>query len=88
MDKADFTFLVTSFLYALLVMVERMGLITDLVILDLFAILLWGVLLTTTVVKARYYLRRASNMMNIIGIILAALVFILSIINFINSLNH
>ena len=70
MDKADFSFLVASFLYALLVMVERMGLITDPVILDLFAILLWGEFLTTTVVKARYYLRRASNMMSIIGVVL------------------
>ncbi len=88
MDKADFSFLVASFLYALLVMVERLGLITDPAILDLFAILLWGVLLTTTVVKSRYYLRRASNVLSIIGVVLAALVFILSIFNFINSLNH
>lgn len=88
MDKADFSFLVASFLYALLVMVERLGLITDPVILDLFAILLWGVLLTTTVVKSRYYLRRASNVLSIIGVVLAALVFILSIFNFINLLNH
>ena len=88
MDKADFSFLVASFLYALLVMVDRLGLITDPAILDLFAILLWGVLLTTTVVKARFYLRKASNMLSIIGIILAAMVFFLSIFNFINSLNH
>lgn len=88
MDKADFSFLVASFLYALLVMVERLGLITDPAILDLFAILLWGVLLTTTVVKAKYYLKKASNMLSIIGIILAAMVFFLSIFNFINSLNH
>ena len=88
MDKADFSFLVASFLYALLVMVDRLGLITDPAILDLFAILLWGVLLTTTVVKAKYYLKKASNMLSIIGIILAAMVFFLSIFNFINSLNH
>lgn len=88
MDKADFSFLVASFLYALLVMVERIGFITDPVILDLFAILLWGVLLTTTVVKARFYLRRANNVLSIIGVVLAAMVFFLSIFNFINSLNH
>lgn len=88
MDKADFSFLVASFSYALLVMVERIGLITDPIILDLFAILLWGVLLTTTVVKARYYLRRANNVLSIIGVVLAAMVFFLSIFNFINSLNH
>lgn len=88
MDKADFSFLVASFLYALLVMVERLGLITDPAILDLFAILLWGVLLTTTVVKARFYLRRASNVLSIISVVLAAMVFFLSIFNFINSLNQ
>ena len=88
MDKADFSLLVASFSYALLVMVERIGLITDPIILDLFAILLWGVLLTTTVVKARYYLRRANNVLSIIGVVLAAMVFFLSIFNFINSLNH
>ena len=87
MDKADFSFLVASFLYSMLVMAERIGLITDSVILDLFAILLWGILLITTVIKAKYYLRRASNMLSIIGVILAAIVFILSNFNFINLLN-
>jgi len=88
MDRADFSFLVASFFYALLVMVERIGFITDPAILELFAILLWGVFLTTTVVKARYYLRRASNVLSIIGVILAALVFFLSIFNFIKFLNY
>ena len=87
MDKADFSFLVASFFYAMLVMAERIGLITDSAVLDLFAILLWGVLFITTVIKAKYYLRRASNMLSIIGVILAAIVFILSIFNFINLLN-
>ena len=88
MDRADFSFLVASFLYTLLVVAERIGLILDPIILDLFAILLCGVLLTTTAVKVKYYLRRASNVLGIIGVVLAALVFFLSIFIFVKSLNY
>ena len=80
MDKADFTFLVTSFLYMVLAIVERLGLLPDTLILDFAFAFLWGVLLITTGVKARFYLLAAGKFINTAGFMLALLVFILSIV--------
>ena len=80
MDKADFTFLVTSFLYMTLAVIERLGLLPDTLILDFAFAFLWGILFITTGVKARFYLQTANKPVNIIGFILTLLVFALSIV--------
>ena len=80
MDKADFTFLFTSLLYMVLAIVERLGLLPDILILDFAFAFLWGILLITTGVKARFYLQTANKPVNVIGIILALLVFVSSIV--------
>ena len=80
MDKADFTFLVTSFLYMVLAIVERLGLLPDTLILDFAFAFLWGILFITTGVKAKFYLQTANKPVNTIGVILALLVFVSSIV--------
>jgi len=80
MDKADFTFLVTSFLYMAVAIVDCLGLLPDSLIHDFALAFLWGILLITTGVKAKFYLQTASKTVNIIGVILALLVFVLSIV--------
>ena len=80
MDKADFTFLVTSFLYMVLAIVERLGLLPDTLILDFAFAFLWGILFITTGVKAKFYLQTATKPVNLIGMILALLVFVSSIV--------
>ena len=80
MDKADFTFLVTSFLYMVLAIVERLGLLPDTLILDFAFAFLWGILFITTGVKAHFYLQTANKSVNVIGVILALLVFVSSIV--------
>lgn len=80
MDKADFTFLVTSFLYMVLAIVERLGLLPDTLILDFAFAFLWGILFITTGVKAKFYLQTANKSVNVIGVILALLVFVSSIV--------
>jgi len=80
MDKADFTFLVTSFLYMAVAIADHLGLLPDPLIHDFAFAFLWGILLITTGVKARFYLQTASKPVNVIGFILALLVFVLSIV--------
>ena len=80
MDNADFTFLVTSFLYMVLTIVERLGFLPNTLILDFAFAFLWGILLITTGVKARFYLQTANKPVNVIGVILALLVFVSSIV--------
>ena len=80
MDKADFTFLVTSFLYMVLAIVNRLGLLPDTLILDFAFAFLWGILFITTGVKAKFYLQTANKSVNVIGVILALLVFVSSIV--------
>ena len=80
MDKADFTFLVTSFLYMVLAIVERLGLLPDTLILDFAFAFLWGILFITTGVKAKFYLQTAKKPVNVIGVNLALLVFVSSIV--------
>ena len=47
MDKADFTFIVTSFCYLILSLVCRIGYL-DMAVLDVASIVLWGMLMLTT----------------------------------------
>lgn len=47
MDKADFTFIVTSFCYLILSLVCRSGYL-DMAVLDVASIVLWGMLMLTT----------------------------------------
>lgn len=86
MDKADFTFLIASLLYMMFALAESIGLLPDPAILGLAFTFLWGILFITTMLKSRFYLQRTGNIMNIISLVLALLVFILSIIVFIKNL--
>jgi len=80
MDKADFTFLVTSFLYMVLAIVERLGLLPDILILDFAFAFLWGILFITTGVKVKFYLQTTTRTVSVIGVVMALLIFILSIV--------
>ena len=86
MDKADFTFIVASFLYMVIAIVERLGLMLDTLILDFAFTFLWGILLITTGVKAKFYLQTTNKLVNAIGVTLALFVFVLSIVLII--INH
>ena len=55
MDKADFTFIVTALCYLVLSLLCRSGLL-DMMVLDVASIVLWGMLMLTTLVKSRFYL--------------------------------
>ena len=50
MDKADFTFIVTSFCYLILSLVCRIGYL-DMAVLDVASIVLWGMLMLTTLLS-------------------------------------
>ena len=80
MDKADFTFIVASFLYMVLAIVERLGLMPDTLILDFAFAFLWGILLITTGIKVKFYLQTTNKRVNAISVILASFVFVLWIV--------
>lgn len=86
MDKADFTFLIASFLYMMFALAESIGLLPDPATLGLAFILLWGIFFITTLIKSRFYLQRTGKVLGIFSIILSLLVFILSNIIFIKNL--
>ena len=86
MDKADFIFIVASFLYMVLAIVERLGLMPDTLIIDFAFAFLWGILFITTGVKAKFYLQTTNKLVNAIGVTLALFVFVLSIVLII--INH
>ena len=86
MDKADFTFLIASFLYMMFALAESIGLLPDSAIFGLASTLLWGIFFITTMLKSQFYLQRTGKVMNIVSLVLSLLVFILSIIVFIYSL--
>ncbi|MBO4443517.1 MAG: hypothetical protein J5814_01945 [Bacteroidaceae bacterium] len=80
MDKADFTFLIASFLYMMFALAESIGLLPDPATLGLAFILLWGIFFITTLIKSRFYLQRTGKVLNIASIVLSLMVFILSLI--------
>ncbi|MBO4444389.1 MAG: hypothetical protein J5814_06460 [Bacteroidaceae bacterium] len=86
MDKADFTFLITSFLYMMFALAESIGLLPDPAIFGLASALLWGIFFITTMLKTQFYLQRTGKVINIVSLVLSLLVFILSIIIIIKSI--
>lgn len=85
MDKADFTFLITSFCYLVLRFACRIGYL-PMEVLDVADIVLWGVLMITTFVKSSAYLMHASRVNSILASILTVIIFILSIVTSIINL--
>lgn len=79
MDKADFTFSVTSFCYLALNFVCRCGYL-NMEVLDVASVILWGTLLITTIIKARFYLNHSGHTLTAVAIVVAIIVFLLSII--------
>ena len=79
MDKDDFTFIVTSFCYLILSLVCRIGYL-DMAVLDVASIVLWGMLLITTIIKARFCLKHSGHTLAAVAIVVAIIVFLLSII--------
>lgn len=77
MDKADFSFIVTSFCYLVLSLFCRIG-IVDFLVLDIASTFLWGILLITTLIKSRIYLVHTGTMLNRLAILLAIIIFLLS----------
>ncbi|MBP5323795.1 MAG: hypothetical protein J6Y84_08395 [Bacteroidaceae bacterium] len=65
---------------------ESLGLLPDSAILGLAFILLWGIFFITTLIKSRFCLQRTGKAMNIVSLVLALLVFILSNIIIIKNL--
>lgn len=79
MDKADFTFIVTSFCYLILSLVCRSGYL-DMAVLDVASIVLWGMLMLTTLVKSRFYLAHEGRVMAIAATVGVIIIFLLSIV--------
>ena len=79
MDKADFTFIVTSFCYLALAFICRSGYL-DMEVLDIASVILWGTLLITTIIKARFCLKHSGHTLAAVAIVVTIIVFLLSII--------
>ena len=87
MDKADLSFLVTSFLYLVLSVLGSVNLLPDPLIRGLAFIVLWGVYFITTLLKSRFYFAHVSRRSKNIAILLTSLIFLLAIINIIINPN-
>lgn len=79
MDKADFSFIVTSFCYLALSLVCRSGYL-PMEALDVAGIVLWGVLLITTLIKSKFYMMHVAHSKAVVAIAMAIALFLLSII--------
>ena len=79
MDKADFSFIVTSFCYLVLTLVCRSGYF-PIDVLDVAGVVLWGVLLITTLIKSKFYMMHVARSKAVVAIAMAIALFLLSII--------
>lgn len=79
MDKADFTFIVASFCYLVLTLVCRSGYLY-MEVLDVAGIVLWGILMITTLVKARFYLEHVGRKLATASVAVAIALFLMSIL--------
>ena len=79
MDKADFTFIVTTLCYLVFSLLCRSGLL-DMMILDVAGVFMCGILMITTLIKTHAHLTHAGRALNLTAAILVIAAFLLSII--------
>ena len=88
MDKADLSFLITSFLYLELSVLVSVDLLPNPLIHGLAFIVLWGVYFITILLKSRFYFAHVSRRSKNIAILLASLIFSLAVITNIINPNY